>query len=94
MRRLRLRLVPLPLEQGMLEGEVDVLGEGGVRVGPDLLRGRGVGVEQIDRGHRQELGRRQIRVLRLVDAKVGAVRLAERRGGRSPVVGIDKMMGY
>jgi hypothetical protein len=56
--RLRLRFVAFGFEEGALEGEVGVLGEGGLEIGKGFLRGRGVAVEQIDRGHCQELGRR------------------------------------
>jgi len=49
---------PLGAVEGALEGEVGVLGEGGLEIGKGFLRGRGVAVEQIDRGHCQELGRR------------------------------------
>src|SRR5437764_9568373 len=55
--KLRLRFPPFRFEQAAFEGEVAVLGEGGLELGHDLLRRGGVAIEEIDRGHRQQFGR-------------------------------------
>jgi hypothetical protein len=42
----------------------------------DRASRRGVSVQQVDSGHRQQLGRRHIAVLRFVDAPVGGMSVA------------------
>ena len=73
------------LEQPSGEGEVLGFGHGGVEVGEDLAGGGGVVIEEVDRGHREELGGGQVGVLGFADAEIGAVRLAG--GGRD--IGVD-----
>src|SRR5205823_13047869 len=58
--RSRWRGVPLGLEEAALESEVFVLPHFRLEVGEDFSGRGGVGVEEVDRGHRQELGRGQI----------------------------------
>ena len=63
-------------EEAPLEGQIGFLGHRRLEARKDLLRRSGIALEEVDRGHRQQLGRRQIAVLGLVDPPVGTVRLS------------------
>src|SRR5436190_20094457 len=62
-------------EETALEGQVRLLGHRRLEAREDFPRRRGVAVQQVDRGHRQELRRGQIAVLRLVDPPIRTMRL-------------------
>src|SRR5437868_7984589 len=63
--------VALLFKEAALEGEIGLLGHRWLELCEDLLGGRGVPVQQVDRGHRQQLGRGQIAVPWLVDPPIG-----------------------